>query len=128
MQVDLAVRGGTVYDGTGSPGRRGRRRHQRWPHRGDRTNRRGDREIDASGRVVAPGLVDIHTHYDPQVLWDGTLPFVLARRHLASWPATAATAWLPPSWRRRASLVRTLDKVEDMRVATLEAGVDWDFE
>ncbi|MCU1357738.1 MAG: amidohydrolase [Acidimicrobiales bacterium] len=70
---DLLINGGLVVDGTGVPGRIadvaiadgkvvgiGR-------HRGERAQRR----IDADGLVVAPGIVDAHTHYDPQVTWDG---------------------------------------------------------
>ncbi|MDQ1534570.1 MAG: hypothetical protein QOF28_2331, partial [Actinomycetota bacterium] len=64
MPADVVIRGGTVVDGTGAPGR---------PadvavtdgviaEIGDRLS--GTRELDASGQVVAPGFVDIHTHYD----------------------------------------------------------------
>src|ERR1700737_705717 len=70
MTAELSIRGGTVVDGTGSPpfrahvgitGGRGVEIGEAVP---------GDRQIDASGRLVVPGFIDIHTHYDPQVLWD----------------------------------------------------------
>ena len=70
---DLLITGGLVVDGTGVPGRIadvaiadgrvvgiGR-------HRGESAQR----TIDADGLVVAPGIVDAHTHYDPQITWDG---------------------------------------------------------
>jgi N-acyl-D-aspartate/D-glutamate deacylase len=70
---DLVVRGATVVDGTGAP-----------PFTGDvavrdgrvsevgRVDGRGTEEIDGVGAVVAPGFVDIHTHYDAQLHWDAT--------------------------------------------------------
>ena len=81
---DLTITGGTVVDGTGDkpfPADIGikdgliveiRRRD------GDGTGLQGDASestvtIDATGRVVTPGFVDIHTHYDGQVSWDGLL-------------------------------------------------------
>ena len=68
---DLIIRGGTIVDGSGA----GR-------FKGDVAVKDGliagvgtihgdaEREIDASGKVVAPGFVDIHTHYDGQATWD----------------------------------------------------------
>ena len=84
---DLVIRNGTVVDGTGAPRATGRRRRRRRPHhRGRRASTgTGRREIDADGLVVAPGWVDIHTHYDGQASWD---PHPQPRR-----PGTAS----PPS-------------------------------
>jgi N-acyl-D-amino-acid deacylase len=125
---EIAVRGGTLVDGSGAP-----------PRRADvgiaggriaEIARRvtGASEIDASGRLVVPGFIDIHTHYDPQVLWDPALT-------PSSWHGVTSVvagncgySLAPTRPEGRASLLRTLDKVEDMRLATLEAGVVWDFE
>ena len=73
--IDLIVRGGTLVDGTGAP-----------PVVGDlaisgsmivavggRIDSPGAEVIDADGAIVAPGWVDVHTHYDGQVTWDDTL-------------------------------------------------------
>ena len=68
---DLVIRGGTIVDGTGAPGRRA--------DVGIRdgvivavgtVEERGTTELDADGLVVAPGIVDPHTHYDAQLFWD----------------------------------------------------------
>ena len=68
---DLVIRGGTVVDGTGAPAREADVAID-----GDRISAvgsdvgEGRREIDATGLLVAPGWVDVHTHYDGQVTWD----------------------------------------------------------
>jgi N-acyl-D-amino-acid deacylase len=72
MDYDLIVRGGDVVDGTGLPRRRvdiGIKdgKIARMGRLGDATARE---EIDATGRIVAPGIVDAHTHYDPQITFD----------------------------------------------------------
>src|SRR5439155_18688317 len=72
--LDLLLRGGTVVDGTGAP-----RFAADVAVSGDRIVAVGKihsaaaRTVDATGLVIAPGFVDIHTHYDVQVLWDPTV-------------------------------------------------------
>jgi N-acyl-D-aspartate/D-glutamate deacylase len=71
MDYELVIRGGTVIDGTGSPRFTGdiAVRDGRVVEVG-KVAGRGVREIDASGLIVAPGIVDLHTHYDAQLHWD----------------------------------------------------------
>ena len=68
--TELVIRGGTVVDGTGGPAVRADVRVRDGIVVEVGPNLRGGEELDASGCVVAPGFLDIHTHYDPQVLWD----------------------------------------------------------
>jgi N-acyl-D-aspartate/D-glutamate deacylase len=69
---DLLVRGGTVIDGTGVPGRPGdvRVRGGRIVEVGTGLSPDGEQQIDAAGAVVAPGFIDNHTHVDPALFWD----------------------------------------------------------
>jgi N-acyl-D-aspartate/D-glutamate deacylase len=126
--ADLAIRGGTVVDGTGAPGRRadvgitGGRITEIADHVA------ADVELDASGRIVTPGFVDIHTHYDPQALWDHELSPSPSHGVTSVVAGNCGYSIAPTHPADRASLCRTLDKVEDMRLATLEAGIEWDFE
>jgi N-acyl-D-amino-acid deacylase len=128
MTADLVIRGGTVLDGTGAPGRRAD-----VAVTGDRITAVGDnldgkRALDADGHVVAPGFIDIHTHYDAQVFWDPALT-------PSSWHGVTSVvagncgfSIAPCRPEHRALMVHTLEHVEDMSPATLEAGVPWDFE
>jgi N-acyl-D-aspartate/D-glutamate deacylase len=126
--VELAIRGGTVVDGSGRPGYRADVgiAAGRVVEIAERVE--GADELDASGRLVVPGFIDLHTHYDAQALWDpelspsswqGVTSVVLGNCGLSLAPVTPGG---------RDVLLRTLEKVEDMRMATLQAGIDWDFE
>lgn len=73
MGKTTVIKNGLVVDGTGNPGFLADVLIE-----GDRateigSNLQGDIVIDASGRVVAPGFIDIHTHYDAQAFWDPAL-------------------------------------------------------
>src|ERR687893_830687 len=73
MGSTTVIRGGTVVDGTGQPGRRADVAIEGGRIIEVGENLRGDDELDAGGHVVAPGFIDIHTHYDAQVFWDPAL-------------------------------------------------------
>src|SRR6201996_9523143 len=128
MQNDFAIRGGTIIDGSGGPslradvGIRDGRITEIAP------NVDGLREIDASGQLVVPGFIDVHTHYDPQVLWDPALSASAAHGVTSVVAGNCGFSIAPARAAGRSILIGTLEKVEDMDAATLEAGVDWDFE
>jgi N-acyl-D-aspartate/D-glutamate deacylase len=126
--ADLVIRGGKVIDGTGAAGRLADVAIE-----GDRiaeigSGLRGDRTLDASGCVVAPGFVDIHTHYDAQVFWDPALTPSCFHGVTTVVAGNCGFSLAPTRPEHRDVIARTLENVEDMNPATLAAGIPWDFE
>lgn len=128
---DLIIRGGTVIDGTGAPGRRGDLaiRDGRIAALGDIAGT-ADRSFDAEGCIVAPGFVDIHTHYDVQIFWDRGLS-------ISPWHGVTTVVMgncgfgiAPTRPKHRELMLRTLENVEGMSFDALSMGVgdDWPFE
>jgi N-acyl-D-aspartate/D-glutamate deacylase len=128
MTADVVIRGGTVFDGSGAPGRAADVAIVGAVIREVGPTLRGRRELDASGCAVAPGFIDIHTHYDAQVFWDPAL------RPSSSHGVTTVVAGncgftiAPTRPEHHEVIARTLENVEDMDAATLAAGIPWDFE
>jgi N-acyl-D-aspartate/D-glutamate deacylase len=128
MTNEFVIRGGTVLDGTGEPGRRADVAVSDGVIAEVGEGLSGDRALDAGGQVVTPGFIDIHTHYDAQVFWDPALT-------PSSWHGVTTVvagncgfSIAPCRPEHQDLLVHTLEHVEDMSPATLEAGVPWDFE
>lgn len=128
---DLLIQGGTIVDGTGAPARSGSVaiRDGRIAAVGEVPGEAA-RTIDARGAVVAPGFIDIHTHYDAQIFWDQKLT-------PSSWHGVTTVVMgncgfgvAPTRPRHRDLILRTLENVEGMSLAALRAGVgeDWPFE
>ncbi|HZR79927.1 MAG TPA: amidohydrolase family protein [Candidatus Binatia bacterium] len=131
MDYDLAIRGGTVVDGTGAPGARADLgvKDGRIAAVGD-VRGSAARTIEADGRVVAPGFVDIHTHYDAQILWDRMLTISPWHGVTTVLMGNCGFGVAPTRPEHRNLILRTLEKVEGMSLDALEAGVgaDWPFE
>ena len=86
--------------------------------------------IDAEGRVAAPGFIDIHTHYDAQILWDRMLTISPWHGVTTVVMGNCGFSLAPTRAAHREMVVRTLENVEGMTVAALKAGLgeDWRFE
>jgi N-acyl-D-aspartate/D-glutamate deacylase len=122
----IVIKGGTVHDGTGAPPVRADVRVEGGAIAAIGPDLDGEAVLDATGQVVAPGFIDIHTHYDAQVFWDPLLT-------PSSWHGVTTVvagncgfSIAPVRREHRALMVDTLRLVEDMNPDTLTAGVAWD--
>lgn len=84
--------------------------------------------IDATGCIVAPGFIDIHTHYDAQVFWDPALTPSCYHGVTSVIAGNCGFSIAPTRAADRDTVLHTLEKVEDMDPESLAAGIDWDFE
>src|SRR6476619_5592297 len=129
MAAEIVIRGGTVFDGSGEPGRVADVAIADGVIRDIGPNLKGDGELDASGCAVAPGFIDIHTHYDAQVFWDPALSPSCWHGVTSVVAGNCGFSIAPVRPEHRELLVRTLQHVEDMAADTLFEGVPWnDFE
>jgi N-acyl-D-aspartate/D-glutamate deacylase len=128
---DLLIRGGTLVDGTGAPARRGDVgvRSGRIAALGD-VRGSAARALDADGAVVAPGFVDIHTHYDVQVFWDRMLSISPWHGVTTVVMGNCGFAIAPTRPAHRELILRTLENVEGMSIDAIRAGIGatWPFE
>jgi len=126
---DIVIRNGKIVDGTGAPAQFGDIAIDGGVISGAGGKAgAGHREIDASGLLVTPGWVDIHTHYDGQVSWD---PYLSP----SSWHGVTTVVigncgvgFAPVRRGREDYLVNLMVGVEDIPEETLAAGIDWQWE
>ncbi|MGA1500950.1 MAG: N-acyl-D-amino-acid deacylase family protein, partial [Ilumatobacteraceae bacterium] len=91
-------------------------------------NLTGDTMIDVSGLVVAPGFIDIHTHYDAQVFWDPAMTPSCFHGVTTVVAGNCGFSIAPTRASDRDLIAHTMEKVEDMDPDTLKTGIPWDFE
>jgi N-acyl-D-aspartate/D-glutamate deacylase len=127
---DVVIRGGDVVDGTGAP-----RARADVGIRGDKVVEIGTIEgdaatvIDATGKVVAPGFIDVHTHFDAQVFWDGALTPSPLHGVTTALAGNCGFTIAPLSDRPDDGeyLMRMLARVEGMPLESLQEGVPWNW-
>ena len=87
-----------------------------------------DQTVDLSGLVLAPGFIDIHTHYDAQVFWDPDFSPSAWHGVTTVLMGNCGFGIAPARPEHRRTLVQTLENVEGMSADALEAGIRWNFE
>ena len=128
-QFDLVIRGGTIVDGTGAA-----------PFSGDiavsggRIAAIGDfasegaEEIDATGRIVTPGFVDVHTHYDGQAIWGQELSPSSSHGVTTVVMGNCGVGFAPCRREDQDLLINVMEGVEDIPGVVMSEGLPWDWE
>ncbi len=126
--LDLKIVNGTIVDGSGAP-----------RYRGDvgvkggrivalgKVDEDARQTIDASGKIVSPGFIDPHTHYDAQVFWDPTLSPSCYHGITTIFGGFCGFTIAPLSKESGAYLMPMLSRVEGMSLETLKQGVPWNW-
>ena len=127
---DLLIRGGTVVDGTGAPARvadvavtNGRIVQVASTIVGEAAE-----EIDATGKLVTPGFIDIHTHYDGQISWDTLLEPSSGHGVTTVVVGNCGVGFAPVRPGREEWLVQLMEGVEDIPGTALHEGINWEWE
>lgn len=126
---DLVIRNGSVVDGSGLPA-----------FRADLALKDGRiakigavaeharQELDATGKVVAPGFIDPHTHFDAQLLWDGYAKPALSHGVTTIVSGNCSLSLAPLRAEHRMKLVGMFNQIEEMPLKAFKEGVIWDWE
>ncbi|MCI3132195.1 N-acyl-D-amino-acid deacylase family protein [Phenylobacterium aquaticum] len=127
--ADLVIRNGRIVDGTGAAA-----------YAGDlaitdgkiiavgRYDGKGATEIDAEGRVVSPGFIDIHTHYDPQICWDRLATPSLEHGVTTVVMGNCSLSLAPVRPEGKRKLIKMFEKIEDIKEPTFDAAVPFSWE
>jgi len=126
---DLLIKNGAVVDGTGVPS---------YPAdiaiNGTQITAVGKdlgaglREIDAGGKIITPGWVDIHTHYDAQATWDPYLSPSSEHGVTTVVMGNCGVGFAPVKEELRNELIELMEAVEDIPGAAMHEGIEWDWE
>ncbi len=127
---DIIIRGGTIVDGTGAARFTGdvAISNGSIAEVGPRIVAEATEEIDATGKLVTPGFIDIHTHYDGQVSWDTLLEPSSAHGVTTVVVGNCGVGFAPVRPGREEWLVQLMEGVEDIPGTALHEGINWEWE
>ncbi len=129
MAHDLIIRGGTVLDGTGADGVAGDVAidGDRITEIGDLNGAEAKREVDAVGKFVTPGFVDLHTHLDAQVGWDPMLTSSCWHGVTTVLMGNCGVTFAPVAPENREYLAEMMESVEDIPREAIMGGLPWSW-
>ncbi|MFP6807236.1 MAG: amidohydrolase family protein [Pseudomonadales bacterium] len=129
QMLDLLIKNGKIIDGSGMPG-----------FYGDlgikdgvivkigKVDEEASEIIDATSRVVSPGFIDPHTHFDAQLLWDGYAKPAIEHGVTTIVPGNCSLSLAPLKAEHRMKLVGMFNQIEEMPYKAFEEGVEWNWE
>lgn len=127
--LDMIIRNGRIVDGTGLPAFNADigitdGKIVKIGHIGEAAKQ----EIDASGKIVSPGFIDPHTHFDAQLLWDGAAKPAIEHGVTTIVPGNCSLSLAPLKAEHRMKLVGMFNQIEEMPPIAFEEGVEWNWE
>ena len=127
---DVLIRGGTVVDGTGTPGVISDLALKDGAIAAMGPNLTGPARtvIEAAGRVVAPGFIDPHTHFDVQLLWDGAAKPALEHGITCVVPGNCSLSLAPLKVTDRKALVGMFQQIEELPPEAFTEAFEWTWE
>ncbi len=131
---DVVIRNGLVFDGTGAPGREadvaidGERVVAVAAPGGADAIGPGRREVDARGKIVTPGFVDMHTHYDAQASWDPYLTPSVWHGCTTVIMGNCGVGFAPAAPDKHDYLIGLMEGVEDIPGSAMHEGIRWGWE
>ena len=126
---DLVIKNGRIVDGSGLPA-----------YLGDiaindgrickigKVDGEAKQSVEAAGKVIAPGFIDPHTHFDAQLLWDGACKPALEHGVTTVVPGNCSLSLAPLKAEHRKKLVGMFNQIEEMPLKAFDEGVTWDWE
>jgi N-acyl-D-aspartate/D-glutamate deacylase len=127
--LDLVVKNGKIVDGSGMPGF--------FADLGikdglvvkvGKVTEEASEVIDAGGKIVSPGFIDPHTHFDAQLLWDGYAKPAIEHGVTTIVPGNCSLSLAPLKAEHRMKLVGMFNQIEEMPYKAFEEGVEWNWE
>ena len=129
MSHELIISGGTVIDGSGAPGVRADVAIDagRITRIGDLTGVAAGRIIDATGKLVTPGFVDLHTHLDAQIGWDPQIRSSIWHGVTTALIGNCGVTFAPVAVHNRRNLATLMEAVEDIGADAIMDGLPWNW-
>ena len=129
MAHDCIISGGSVFDGTGADAVRADIAidGERITRIGDLSEVQAARTIDATGKIVTPGFVDLHTHLDAQVGWDPEMKSSSYHGVTTALIGNCGVTFAPVSQKNHRLLAELMEAVEDIAADAIMDGLPWDW-